>query len=116
MYLSVNDEYSVIPNHGYVNITTIGHSEMTAIICNSNKDDGIYDSNEGWFAPDLTQNDNIQGFVTRQRASAIRLYRNASENVLQEGMYRCTARDDTHALKSLYVGLYSGGRGKLYFD
>ena len=112
VYLSLNDE--VIPNHGYVEISDIGSSDTDALLCHTNRPPPIGDVSSGghWFAPDGDRVGNIgsPGFGRNKAPMLVRL-RRTTGTAADEGIYRCDVNDATETSQSVYVGLYSTGRG-----
>ena len=116
VYLSLNGE--VIPNYGYVNISDIGSSDTTALLCHTNKP-AHYGGNSGgdWFAPDGTRvggigSTDVPGFERNRGPTVVRLRRRTSGSAPDEGIYQCRINDATDASQIEYVGLYNEGGGK----
>ena len=115
VYLSLNGE--VIHNHGYVEISDIGSSDIAALLCHTNKPPPPWSVNSGgdWFAPDGTTvgvvaSTDVPGFGRNRGPMLVRLRRN-SNTVPNEGMYQCSVNDATETVQRMYVGLYNTGRG-----
>ena len=114
MYLSLNGE--VIPNHGYVNISDIGSSDTTALLCHTNRPPhpGSVTSGGDWFAPDGYRVGNIAStdvpFLRNRGPMVVRLRRN-NDSDPDDGIYQCSVNDATETTQSVYVGLYSTGGG-----
>ena len=113
VYLSLNGE--VIPNHGYVEISDIGSSDTTALLCHTNRPASGANSGGDWFAPDGTRvggpgSTDVPGFERNRGPMVVRLRRSTSTTP-DEGMYYCTVYDITGTLQTVYVGLYNTGRG-----
>ena len=113
MYLTLNGDY--IPNHGYVNISDIGSTDDTALICNTNNVT-THVQNRDWFAPDRTAvgnlgSDDVPGFVRNRGPMMVRLHRNTATGTPSEGIYYCVVEDDTFTYQTVYVGLYNSGGG-----
>ena len=136
VYLSLDG--TVIPNHGYVEISRIGSTDDSALLCHTNfpPPPGSYSGGD-WFAPDGTR---VFGTdvprVTRNRgAMVVRLKSSGTppEGVYRctihdaasiyslwwrtsgtppEGIYRCTIQDANSTVQMVYVGLYNTGGGK----
>ena len=115
MYLSLNGE--VIPNHGYVEISDIGSSDTTALVCHTNRPaSGGANSGGDWFAPDGTRvgtvgSSDVPG-VERSRGPMVVRLRRISGTAPDEGIHRCTIQEQgaTSTVK-VYVGLYNTGGG-----
>ena len=43
----------------------------------------------------------------------VRLLRNTATDPPAEGIYNCVIEDDTHIQRTVFVGLYNSGGGKL---
>ena len=113
VYLSLNGE--VIPNHGYVEIIYIDSSDITALLCHTNRPaSGAGNSGGDWFAPDGTRvggpgSTNVPGFERNKGPMVVRLRRSGSSP--DEGIYWCEINDATATHQQVYVGLYNTGRG-----
>ena len=113
VYLSLDGE--VIPNHGYVEISGIGSSDTTALLCHTNRPANGANSGGDWFAPDGTPvgvvaSTTVPGFGRNKGPMVVRLRRN-SDTAPDEGIYWCTVSDAEDASQSVYVGLYNTGGG-----
>ena len=114
VYLSLNGE--VIPNHGYVEISDIGSSDTTALLCHTNRPASGETSTSGgdWFAPDGTRvgglnSNDVPGFGRDRGPMVTRLKeRSGTPN---EGIYWCIISDATETSQTVYVGLYNTGEG-----
>ena len=115
MYLSLNGDN--IPNHGYVVISDIGTADGTALLCNTNYLPVSGNNGGSWYVPGGSTVGSLYGVGTadfgKTRAPGlVRLIRNsAATGTPTEGIYRCTVRDDTMILQTVYVGLYNSGGG-----
>ena len=116
VYLSLNGE--VIPNHGYVEISNIGSSDTTALLCHTNRPSppGSTNSRGEWFAPDGTEvggldSTDVPGFERNRSPMLVRLRRNSGTP--DEGIYQCEMNDATETPQIVYVGLYNTGEGIL---
>ena len=113
VYLSLNGH--VIPNHGYVVISDIGSTDDTALLCHTNHPPppGSRFSGGGWFTPDGTRvfGDDVPGF-TLNRAPMVARLRRTTTGPPPEGIYNCTIDDASLTTQTVYVGLYTSGRGK----
>ena len=114
VYLSLNG--SIIPNHGYVEISDIGTAgDDTALLCITNRPPptGSIHSGGGWFDPDGTgvpaYGNAVPGVRRNRGPMVVRLYRNTATGPPAEGIYYCQIQDYTETLQTLFVGLYNGG-------
>ena len=111
VYLSLNDD--IIPNHGYVEISRIGSTDDSALLCHTNNPPPPGSANSGgdWWAPDGTRvsGTDVPGVIRTRAAMVARLWR-ASGTPL-EGIYQCTIEDATSTVQMVYVGLYNTGGG-----
>ena len=112
VYLSLNGE--VIPNYGYVEISDIGFSDTTALLCHTNRPppDGSTISGGDWFAPDWTRvvNTDVSGFERNRGPMVVRLRRNSGTQ--DEGIYHCAIHEQgATSTTKVYVGLYNTGGG-----
>ena len=118
VYLSLNGE--VIPNHGYVEISDIGSSDSTALLCHTNRPPppGSVVSGGHWFAPDgdrvsVQGSTDVPGFERDRVPMLVRLRRNSGTP--DEGIYQCDVNDATETPQTVYVGLYNTGGGTICF-
>ena len=134
MYLSLNDD--IIPKHGYVDISDIGSTDDTALICHTNRPatlstmgNPMMHSGGDWFGPDGTAVGTRHGDehavpgVRRNRDPGMVLLiryttsRDPSLNGMTftppEGIYHCEVEDATLTQQTVYVGLYNSGGGTL---
>ena len=114
VYISLNGE--VIPKHGYVEISDIGSSDSTALLCHTNRHASGANSGGDWFAPDGTRvggfgSTDILGFERNRGPMVVRLRRRTSDSSPDEGIYICVISDATDILHTAYVGLYYSGGG-----
>ena len=123
MYLTLNGDY--IPNHGYVNISDIGSTDDTALICNTNRIANFtvnlseerkrFHSGGDWHAPDGTivgdlRTDDVPGFHRNRGPMVVRLHRRTASDPPSgpsEGIYYCVVEDDAFTYQTVYVGLYN---------
>ena len=107
VFLSLNG--AVIPNNGLLYISDIGSPDNTALLCITNRPGTPISGN--WFAPDKTRVDgtDVPGFERTRGPMVVRLRR--TTGTAAEGIYRCLVDDAESTLHSLYVGLYTSGRG-----
>ena len=111
VFLSLNG--TVIPDHGYVDISDIGSNDNTALLCITNRPppSGSTTPARDWFAPDETRvggDTPVPGFVRNRGPMVVRLKR--TTGTAAEGIYKCII-DSANENKELYVGLYKDGRG-----
>ena len=114
VYLSLNG--TVIPNHGYVEISRIGSTDDSALLCHTNNPPPTPSGTSGgdWFAPDGTRVDgtDVPGFTRNRGAMVVRLGEFSGTPPL-EGIYRCEIEDADETLQTVYVGLYNAGAGRV---
>ena len=89
VYLSHNGE--VVPNHGYVLISGIGASDVTALLCNTNRPPppgGPNHSGGEWHGPDGTRvtDTAVPGFQRDRGPMVVRLRTSTSTGAPSEGM------------------------------
>ena len=110
VYLSLNG--TVIPNHGYVNISGIGYNDDSALLCHTNRPPGSTNSGGNWWAPTGTRVyvTDVPGVTISRGSMVVRLKRRVSGDP-PEGIYRCTINDAASTPQMVYVGLYNTGRG-----
>ena len=115
VYLSLNG--TVIPNHGYVEISDIGSTDDSALLCHTNgpatQGTSLHLHSGGdWFAPDGNRvggTPPIPGFTRTRDPMVVRLWR--TSGTPPEGIYRCTIEDAPSTVQMVYVGLYNTGEG-----
>ena len=111
VYLSLNGD--IIPNHGYVEISDIGSTDDSALLCHTNRPPPPGGRNSGgdWFAPTGTRVfvTDVPGVTLSRAAKVVRLKRTSGDP--PEGIYRCSLLDNTSEVIYLYVGLYNSGQG-----
>ena len=113
VYLSLDG--TVIPNHGYVEISRIGSTDDFALLCHTNNPPapGSPTSGGDWWAPDGNRvggTPPIPGFTRTRAAMVVRLRR--ASGTPPEGIYLCTIQDAASTFQSsVYVGLYNTGEG-----
>ena len=105
---------TVIPDHGYVEISDIGSTDETALHCHTNYSDPY--SRGDWIAPDGTRvsNGTVPGFRITNSSVLVRLLRDSGTP--QEGIYQCVVENDTAVLHTMHVGLYNSGEGIYSID
>ena len=111
VYLSLDG--TVIPNHGYVEISGIGSTDDSALLCHTNRPpDGAHSGGE-WYAPDGTRVSGtaVPGFTRTRDPMVLRLKR--ASGTPPEGIYRCEIEDADETLQTVYVGLYNAGAGRV---
>ena len=117
-YLPLTDVYlsldgTVIQNHGYVEISDIGYTDDSALLCHTNNPpptpSGI--SGGDWFAPNGTRvsGTDVPGFARNRDPMVVRLKR--ASGTPPEGVYQCTIDDAASTPQMVYVGLYNTGGG-----
>ena len=108
VYLSLNDD--IIPNHGYVEISRIGSTDDSALLCHTNRPPDGAHSGGDWLAPDGNRvfDTDVPG-VTRSRDPMVVRLRKTSGDP-PEGIYWCTI-DDALTPQIVHVGLYNTGGG-----
>ena len=111
VYLSLDG--TVIPNHGYVEISGIGSTGATALLCHTNNPPPPNSTTSGgdWYAPNGTRvsGSDVSG-VTRNRGyMVVRLKKTSGDP--PEGIYQCTIDDAASTPHMVYVGLYNTGGG-----
>ena len=114
VYFSLNDD--IIPNHGYVDISDVGSTDNTALLCHTNYIRPGTHSGGDWFAPNgtrLNEND-VKGFTRNRGRMVVRLKRTIT-GTPPEGMYWCLIDDAAGTPQIIYVGLYNSGRGMYSF-
>ena len=110
---------AVIPDHGYVDISDIGSTDDTALLCVTNcpPPSGLSHSHSGgdWYGPDGTRVDgtDVQGFARTRGSKVVRLWRTTS--TAPEGIYWCSVNDAASTLQTTYVGLYNTRGGNIWF-
>ena len=109
MYVTLND--NAVPNHGYVEMSDIGSTDISALNCHTNHPDPHYRGD--WISPDGTRvsSGTVPGFRITQSPTLVRLLR--TSGTPQEGIYQCVVENNTAILQRVYVGLYNSGRGRL---
>ena len=111
VYLSLDG--TVIPNHGYVEISRIGSTDDSALLCHTNRPPppGSPHSGGDWHASDGTRVivTDVPGVTLGRAAMVVRLKR--FSGTPPEGIYRCTIDDAALTPQMVYVGLYTTGRG-----
>ena len=112
VYLSLDG--IVIPNHGYVEISDIGSTDDSALLCHTNfpPPPGSPTSGGDWWAPDGTKipSFDVLGFARNRAAMVVRLKRTSGDP--PGGICECTIEDATSTVQMVYVGLYNTGGGK----
>ena len=107
-----------LPNHSYVDLETVGHSDSTSVWCHTDLEtccrivDGLHRGQ--WFFPDgvaLQTSENI--YVAEDQQQRVEL-RRANNAISPTGIYRCeiptnAVHDDTDisVRATVYVGLYT---------
>ena len=111
VYVNLNSD--VIPNHGNVLMSDVGSTDGTALLCHNNHPPP---PNGDWLSPDRFRvaGTAVMGFTTTLGSMVVRLKRTTGDP--PEGIYQCIIADDTGTFQTVYVGLYSSGRGKDKFS
>ena len=126
VYLTLN--YGVIPNHGYVNISDIGSTDDTALICHTNyipsgggKSGGDWVGSDGTAVGDRFSDEHaVPGFRRSRASGVIRLIRYTTNRdpsldgmalTPPEGIYHCEIEDASLTQQMVFVGLYNSGGG-----
>ena len=111
VFLSLNG--SIILNNSYVDISDIGSTDETSLLCITNRPPPAGSPNSGgvWFVPDGTRVDgtDVLGFSTTRGPMVVRLRRNTGTDPAAEGIYHCVVMDNTETDRTVYVGIYNGG-------
>ena len=109
VYLSLKGD--VIPDRGYVLISDIDSTDDTALLCHTNLPTIITDPGRGWFAPDGIRvfGGAVPGFTLSRAPMVARLRRTTGPP--PEGIYNCTIDDASSTTQTVFVGLYTSGRG-----
>ena len=109
VYLSLNG--NIIPNHGYVDISGIGSTDATALLCHTNFPPPSTNSGGDWHAPDGTRvsGTDVPGFTRSRGSMVVRLKR--TSGTPPEGIYQCTIDDAALTPQMVYVGFYNTGAG-----
>ena len=112
VYLSLNG--TVIPNHGYVDISEIGYTYDSALLCHTNRLPSPLGANSrgNWFAPDGTRvsGSDVPGVAKNRGPMVVRLKRFSGDP--PEGIYWCGILQHSNMdLVIVNVGLYNSGKG-----
>ena len=95
------------------------HSTVgTAVTCYANPQQTRGHSGGNWFAPNgirVNNNNAVPGFGRYAGYGTVRLSRDVSTGTPPQGIYRCEIDDNTFTTRTLYVGLYNSGGGKIMF-
>ena len=98
-------------------ISDIGYSDSTALLCHTNRPVFEVNSRGDWFAPDgarvggIYYNMDVPGFGRNRGPMVVRLRRNDWGVAPERGIFLCKIKDATETLQTLYVGLYNNGQG-----
>ena len=106
VYLSLNG--NIIASHGYVDISDIGSSDDTALLCITNRPGTPTSGN--WFAPSgaRVEGTDVPGFTRTRGPMVVRLKRTTGTGTAAEGIYYCVVMDNTETEQTVYVGIYNG--------
>ena len=114
VYLSLDG--TVIPNHGYVELSDIGSiSDNEALLCHTNRPTNGVNSGGEWYAPNgnrVGATPAVPGFTRSRGPMVVRLGESNGTPPL-EGIYRCEIEDADDTLQTVYVGLYNAGAGRV---
>ena len=103
----------IIPNDGYVDISDIGSTDGTALLCHTNRPPPFGSSHSGgdWYAPDgdRVHEDDVPGVTTNREPMVVRLKRTTGTPA--EGIYDCSVMDDMSTNQTMFVGLYKSDNG-----
>ena len=99
-----------------MNISDIGYTDGSALLCHTNHIRIGAHSGGDWFAPNGTRvnHDDVKGF-TRDRGRMVVRLKRTSTGTPPEGMYRCFIDDAAGTPQTIYVGLYNSGGGRQSF-
>ena len=113
VFFSLNGD--IIPNHGYVEISDIGSTDGSALLCHTNYIRPLSHSGGDWLAPSgaRIQEDDVKGFTRNRGFKVVRLKRTTT-GPPPEGMYWCSIQDASSTHQTIYVGLYNHGQGMYY--
>ncbi|CAI8048276.1 Protein sidekick-2, partial [Geodia barretti] len=105
---------TVIPNNGLLNISGIGSTDDTALLCITNRPppSGSFHSGGDWFSPERNrvQHTDVPGFTRNRGPMVVRLKRTRS-GTPTEGIYHSVIQDSTSTYETVNVGLYNSGGG-----
>ena len=99
-----------------MDINDIGSTGDTALLCHTNHPPppGRINSGGNWFSPNGTRvGDKYYGYKRNRAPMLVRLIRNSRISDPAEGIYQCRVPDNAGTLQTLFVGIYSAGRGKI---
>ena len=105
-----------------MDISDIGSTDDTALICHTNRRASRANSGGDWVGPSgvavggLTiGTDNVPGFKRNRDPMIVRLLRNTATDppsgIPSEGIFHCEVEDDTGTQQTVYVGVYNSGGG-----
>ena len=102
---------AVIPNHSYADISDIGFSDNTALLCITNRPGTPYSGN--WFGSDGTRVDgtDVPGVTRNSGYKVVRLKRTIGTAL--EGIYWCSVENAASRTQTVFVGLYYSGGGNV---
>ena len=94
-----------------MDISDIGSTNDTALLCITNRPPTGANSGGNWFAPDKTRVDgtDVPGFTKTRDPMVVRLKRTTATGTAAEGIYHCEVMDNTETEQRVYVGIYNGG-------
>ena len=96
-----------------MDISHIGSSDNTALLCITNRPPIGTNSGGDWFVPDGTRvaYEGVPGFSRTRGSMVVRLERNTATDPAAEGMYHCLIDGAISSNLEISVGLYNSGRG-----
>ena len=110
VYLSLKG--TIIPNHGYTVYDDIGSTDVTALLCHTNKR-SVPIQGGNWFSPEGTRVSheiNVPGFTRNRGEMLVRLKKSSSETP-EQGIFKCQVQDANNVPRDVFVGIYKSGKG-----
>ena len=106
-----------------MDISDIGSTDDTALICHTNRrasganSGGDWVGSNGMVVGGVTIGvSNVPGFRRNRDPMIVRLYRNTITDPPLEGIFHCEVEDDTFTQQTVYVGVYNSGGGSYHQD
>ena len=98
-----------------MDISDIGSTDDTGLLCITNRLTNWYNSGGDWFAPNgdkvmFNSAFSVPGF-TRNRGRMVVRLKKSPGGVPGEGVYQCRILDNQGTLHKLYVGIYTSEGG-----